>query len=243
VLAFDPGNGTQKKYTLSNGYYEWRVDQATGWDLYKTKVALEIDNSRYDGVFEYLVNGELARLEPGEVAEHSSDVLIEIAFHSGREGLEHRKLLKPGRYMVGLDPNYGAIDLFAADKVENFEAKQPGYIASTSLAGSRATKKQRIEALLAQLKKPGTESKDVVAPQLAGKTTAKKPVSPLGKKKTSASAEDLLKSLKSKAASIEKGADTTPVLQSSDGQASGPMPVIDGQEKIIAVPTPVPSDF
>jgi hypothetical protein len=228
VLSFDPGNGTQKQYTLGTGYYEWRVDPQTGWDISKKKVALVIDNSRYDGVFEYLVNGELVRLGPGEIAEHSSDTPIEVAFHSGREGLEHRKLLKPGRYLVGLDPTMGALDLFAADKVEAFEVNQPAHVASTTIGGSHATKAQRVQALLAQLKKPGEPAtgKGVTPPG----ATAKKSVSPLGKKTPSASPADLLKSIKSKAASSE----TNDPLQKNKGQ----LPITDFPERDSAqIPT------
>lgn len=204
VLSFDTGTGAQRQYTLSDGYYEWRVDPQTGWDVYKTKVAITIDNSRYDGTFEYLVNGELVRLAPGEVAEHASDSLIEVAFHSGREGLEHRKLLKPGQYLVGLDPAYGALDLFKTEKVEAFEAKQPEYLSSTDLGGSRATQRERVQALLAQMKKPGAKDDkpaDAVATTAGGeKNTGKKKVSALGKSKPAASPDDLLKMIKPKAA-------------------------------------------
>jgi len=238
VLSFDNGAGAQKSYTLTDGYYEWRLDPQAGWDLYKIKVTVVLDNSRHDGPFQYLLQGEPQTIAAGEVVEFTSDNLIEVAFHSGREGIEHFKRLKPGMYIVGLDPDYGALDLFPATKVEAFEAKQPPYLASTEQAGSHATKAQRVEALLAQIKKPGDQpAAKAEAAKPAGKSAAKKGVSPLGKKAPAASAEDLLKSIKPKAASGEKATgENYEVFQLIEGQPGGPFPVKDGQSQIPVIP-------
>jgi hypothetical protein len=190
VITFDPGNGVkQKSYTLGEGYYVWSNDPKTGWDLHKKTIKVEIDNSRYSGKFSYLLNGERQQVAPGEIAEHSSDLPLEVTFHAGRDGTEHRKVLKPGRYIVGLDPSQGTLDLFSAKSVEEAEEKEPPYQASTTIGGSNATQAQRVQALLGQLKPLNGAS--------VSQLETPKGISPLGRPKVSAATvEDLLKSLK-----------------------------------------------
>ncbi len=190
VISFDPGNGVnQKSYTLGDGYYAWSSDPKTGWDLLKKTIIVEIDNSRYSGQFSYLLNGERQQVAPGEIAEHSSDLPLEVTFHAGRDGTEHRKKLKPGRYIVGLDPAKGTLDLFSAKSVEEAEQKEPPYQASTTIGGNNATQAQRVQALLGQLKPVNGAS--------VSQPDTPKGVSPLGRPKApAASMEDLLKSIK-----------------------------------------------
>ncbi|MEX2168344.1 MAG: hypothetical protein WD851_03465 [Pirellulales bacterium] len=189
-ISFDSGIGGQKRYRLADGVYEWRDDPRSGWNLYRVKVNVVIDNSRYDGEFRYLLNNESKSVAPGEVVEHSSEKPMQLAFDSGKGGAEIRKTLKNGRYIVGIDPNRGVLDLFDAEKVDAAEAEHPAYLSSTLVAGNNATPTQRVEALLSQLKPVGGR-----APTDAG--PGNRIVSPVGDAKSSAqSVESLLNSLK-----------------------------------------------
>jgi hypothetical protein len=188
TISFDSGVSGEKKYKLSKGVYEWRSDAKTGWNLYKVKVNVVLDNSRYDGEFKYLLNNEAKTIGAGEVVEHSSDQPIELAFDSGKGG-ETRKMLTNGRYMVGLDPERGALDLFDAAKVDAAEVQQPDYLPSTLAAGNNATQAERVEALLSQLQPAEGRS--------AGAAPNRKIISPAGGVGASAqNVESLLKSLK-----------------------------------------------
>jgi hypothetical protein len=193
-VTFDPGVGSaQKQYALTSGVYEWRRDTTNGWNLFKTKVKVEIDNSRYDGEFRYLIDNEVKSVRPGSVAVHESELPIEIAFDGGK-GDETRKKLKSGRYLVGLAPDRGVLDIFESSKVEDAAAKEPEYLPSTLVNGSQATQSQRLSALLSQ-RAPG----------------GRKGVSPLGSRGgSSASVEDLLKSIKKKGAVPSSTANAAP---------------------------------
>lgn len=188
-VSFDPGlGGAQKQYTLTGGVYEWRSDPKSGWSLFKVKVKVEIDNSRYDGEFRYLINNETKSVSAGNVAVHEGDAAIEIAFDGGK-GEEIRKHLKSGRYVVGLDPERGQLDLFELSKVEEAAAKEPEYLPSTLVNGSKATQSQRVAALLSQA---GVGGHKVVSPLGGGGGST-------------ASVEDLLKSIKPKNAVAVSG--------------------------------------
>ncbi|MBI3462731.1 MAG: hypothetical protein HY000_06675 [Planctomycetes bacterium] len=156
TISFDTGaGGQQKKYQLAAGVYEWRLEQPQGWNLYKVNLNIVIDNSRYDGEFRYLLNNEYQSVGPGQVAEHAGDKLFELVFDPGNGGAEVRKLLKSGRYIIGIDPDFGRLDLFEASKVDAVMAEQPQYLSSTRYAGNNATRSQRVEALLAQIERTG----------------------------------------------------------------------------------------
>jgi len=195
MVSFDPGSGgAQKEYRLTDGVYEWRNDSATGWNLYKVKVTVTIDNSRYDGEFHYLLNNEDKSVAAGDVVEHASESPIEVAFDGGKGGSETRKLLKTGRYVVGLDPTRGALDLFDSTKVDEADAKEPEYVSSTVIGGSNATQAERVEALIAQTRGGGRRSQDRAG--AGGKV-----VSPIGAVKASTkSPDELLKLIKPKEA-------------------------------------------
>jgi len=194
TISFDSGKSGQKSYKLSEGVYEWATDESNGWDLHKVKSAIVIDGSRYDGEFHYLLNDEAMVLAPGEVTEHSSDKVVDICFDSGK-GAEMRKTLRSGRYIIGIDPETGAIDLFDADKVEDEEEETQEYHSSTVIAGSTATRTQRVEALLNQLRNVDHSSE----PRIGGPT--RKAVSPTGDAKPARSVDSLLKSLQRTSAS------------------------------------------
>lgn len=193
-ISFDPGaGGGTKRYQLADGVYEWSRDSESGWKLFKSKINVVIDNSRYDGEFRYLLNNEHKSVAAGEVAEHSSDRLLEVTFDSGKGGTPSRKVLKSGRYIVGLDPDRGLLDLFDAAQADAAAAKTPEYLASTAVEGSNATQSQRVAALLAQLR-PVTGAAGAGESALTSKS-----VSPLGNASGSKqSVEDLLNSIKKK---------------------------------------------
>jgi len=187
-VSFDSGVGSgAKKFQVANGVYEWRLESGSGWNLYKVPVKATIDNSRYDGVFQYLLNNQRKSVGPGEIVEHASDAPLQIAFDPGNGGAEVRKLLKSGRYVVGVNPKVAQLDLFGSDKVEEAMSEAPDYVSSTRVAGAGATQAERVDALLAQLRRSSGRSS--VGAERTG-------VSPIGgAPQRKASVDDLLKSL------------------------------------------------
>ncbi len=207
TISFETGaSGGKKQYTLADGVYEWRMDATKGWDLFVVPVNVTIDNSRYEGEFKYLLDNKPYTLGLGEVVEHTSKKPIEIAFDPGKGGKERRKLLRSSTNVVGIDPEHGHLDLFDSKKVDEHMAGQPEYLSSTRLAGNNASRSQRVQALLSQMKGAGQQDPlallgvsgrlssrvgSGIFPLGGGNRTGVSALPPQGKK----SVTDLLKSL------------------------------------------------
>ncbi len=122
VISFDPGNGGAiKKYTLGTGTYKFVLKDG-GWELKTVKVEVTIDNSQYEGTFNYLVDGKHAVLQPGQAADLSSQLPIVIEFDRGDGGKPARKVLTEGTYVVGVDVDEQRLDLFDASEATEFIA-------------------------------------------------------------------------------------------------------------------------
>jgi hypothetical protein len=122
VISFDPGNGGAiKKYTLGTGTYKFVLKDG-GWELKTVKVEVTIDNSQYEGTFNYLVDGKHAVLQPGQAADLSSQLPIVIEFDRGDGGKPARKVLTEGTFVVGVDVDEQRLDLFDASEATEFIA-------------------------------------------------------------------------------------------------------------------------
>lgn len=117
VVRFDNGKGVTKRYTLDEGFFQWKIKDG-GWDIgKKTVVKFVVDASQSRLPFHYLLNGEPMLVEPGETAEHSSNFPPRIDFDRGLgDGTVATKILNPGRFAVMVNPETGAFDLYPADQ-------------------------------------------------------------------------------------------------------------------------------
>lgn len=113
VVAFDNGKGNTKRYTLRDGFFQWKIKDGS-WDIrQKTTVKFLIDASQSKLPFHYLVDGEPMVVRPGEIAQHSSSMPPRIDFDRGiGDGSVATKILNPGRFNVSVDPETGAFELY-----------------------------------------------------------------------------------------------------------------------------------
>lgn len=118
VLSFENGAGITKRYTLKKGLFRWTVGP-DGWDVReKKKIRFTIDASASPVPFRYLFNGEPQELAAGAMVEHLSPVPPRLDYDAGKgdskKGKRETKttLITPGDYIVGVDPERGAWDIF-----------------------------------------------------------------------------------------------------------------------------------
>lgn len=163
VIAFDPGNGgAVKKYTLGTGTYKFVLTNGS-WDLKTVKIAVTIDNSQYDGTFNYLVDGKDAVLQSGQAADLTSSLPIIIEFDRGDGGKPARKVLTEGTFVVGVDASQQRLDLFdaSASPDTTFVASSGSNSSSSAISttnkpkSKRADKAKQIQEALARLKAKG----------------------------------------------------------------------------------------
>jgi hypothetical protein len=116
ILGFDNGVGTIKRYTLRDGFFQWRIEDGS-WDIRKKAVVkFVIDASQSALPFHYLVDGEPKVIKPGAIAEHSSTRPPRIDFDRGiSDGEIATKILNPGRFRVFVDPRTSAFELYASE--------------------------------------------------------------------------------------------------------------------------------
>jgi hypothetical protein len=155
VISFDPGDGSEsRQYSLGSGAYQFSL-QNNRWELARITPRVTIDNTRYNGTFNYLVNGQEASLNPGEVVEHTDPTAVVIEFDRGAGAQPARKVLTSGKYVVGIDPAGQSLDLYDAAN-----APQPPEVPdepSPPRTNAKRSKAQLIEEALARLKARGKE--------------------------------------------------------------------------------------
>ncbi len=123
VLAFDDGNGEVKRYTLSEGFYQW-YRKPSGWEVHRKKsVAFQIDATESRIPFHYQLNGEPHLLEPGMTVEHETEMPPRLDFDRGLgEDEVATKVMVPGRFVLGVDAESGGIDLFPVEEEQRDRA-------------------------------------------------------------------------------------------------------------------------
>jgi len=118
IVSFDSGaGGKTKRYSLTNGTYEFVITE-NRWDLQRVTFSIVIENPAKGSEFHYVVNNTLFVLQPGASRDHTGDTALEIAFDRGNDSAPTRKLLKSGRYTVGIDAENRRLDLYDATTVE-----------------------------------------------------------------------------------------------------------------------------
>ncbi len=156
TVSFDPGDGSDsKRYRLSTGNYEWRLD-GTRWEIVRVRITATLDASGFDRDFHYLLNNQECTLPARERTEHASSTPMEIVFDRGDGGEPVRKLLKSKTYVVGIDSDQSRVDLFAAEDVEQSVAKDPQLAAAVNrVKHGQLDADERVKELLQRIKRAG----------------------------------------------------------------------------------------
>lgn len=123
VIEFDRGGNFGKaRYTLREGTYHFSVSDR-GWDIIKKSFRVAIDNSQGQSDFRYSIGGQLQTVRAGVTNQHKDSFPLVVEFDQGRGGEPAQRLLEDGTYRIGIDPDTGLWDMFAAQ-------------ADTSIAGN-----------------------------------------------------------------------------------------------------------
>ena len=85
----------------------------------KPAVQFVIDASGHPLPFRYHLDGQPTTLPAGGRVEHTSDLPPRLDFDTG-DGSDHvsTKIMVPGRFIVGVDPESSRLDRFLADEAE-----------------------------------------------------------------------------------------------------------------------------
>ncbi|HUG66320.1 MAG TPA: hypothetical protein VMM76_01135 [Pirellulaceae bacterium] len=118
TVSFDTGTRRTARYTLSPGTYRFKIADGA-LDLMRGEFQVSIDNRENATPFQYIVQGEHATAEPGEMNTHPSDYPIVIRYDRGN-GAETKQLLceqKDGTLYAAVNAVDHLWDLFDADTV------------------------------------------------------------------------------------------------------------------------------
>ena len=124
VIRFNRGSSKKDaRYVIEPGTYVF-VPGDNGWELFRRKIKVSVQNNGQDE-FNYLVDNEHAKAEPGETLTHTSAYPIFIRFDCGisldsETSLDSEKRIVDSnlKLAVAVDPQSGGWDLFPADNVQ-----------------------------------------------------------------------------------------------------------------------------
>lgn len=123
LIEFDRGGGNGlARYTLSDGYYEFRPTER-GWELFRQSFTATLENSANDFTFNYVIDDQHQELIAGQSHELTGAYPPVIRFNNGA-GQELTKRLGSGRYKVALGPDQ-TFDVYIADSVSSPAAPSP----------------------------------------------------------------------------------------------------------------------
>lgn len=119
VLKFQTGMGVVKQYTLKEGYFQFAQGE-NGWDVkQKTNVRFVLNAEHSPLPFHYTLNGKPMTLPAGHSVEHLSGAIQRIDFDRGLPDRSvSTRIAMPGRYLVGVNTESGAWDLYQKPKTD-----------------------------------------------------------------------------------------------------------------------------
>lgn len=139
VVEFDRGGSNgEGKYTVEDGTYKF-TPTGSGWELYKHKFNITLDNSKNAFDFHYVFENKPAVIAANSTAELSSKYPIQIRFDDSG-GKEKTKRLQGKMYVVALSQD-NKLDLFTEEgmvRPPESVASAPGTSAVASLFGGLA---------------------------------------------------------------------------------------------------------
>jgi hypothetical protein len=123
TISFDRGNGTNGRYTLSDGTFIFTPKNAM-WDLESRKIAVTLENPSLTGRFHAVVENEKVVIPAGRTLSIKSAYPVVVGFDRGDGSEPVYKKLLTGNYAAAVNQQDGLWELYADDGIASDDAAE-----------------------------------------------------------------------------------------------------------------------